>query len=118
MRSAADALAALHPGALGWPAATPASTRLGRMVSPLPIPPRSDWEVIGIGQDQWRLVAAAIGLGGNVRVGLEDNFYVSPGVMAESNGKLVEKAARMIRDQGREVASVAECRERLKLVHT
>ena len=82
------------------------------------LPPCSDWEVIGIGQDQWRLVAAAIGLGGNVRVGLEDNFYVSPGVMAESNGKLVEKAARMIRDQGREVATVEECRERLHLAHT
>ncbi|MBW1730938.1 MAG: 3-keto-5-aminohexanoate cleavage protein [Deltaproteobacteria bacterium] len=81
------------------------------------LPPNSDWEVIGISHDQWRMVAAAIALGGNVRVGLEDNFYVSPGVMARSNGDLVEKAARMIRDQGREVATVEECRERLKLRH-
>lgn len=94
----------------------PTTPNLVRMVEQLP--PRSDWEVIGISLDQWRLVAAAIGLGGNVRVGLEDNFYLSRGVMAKSNGELVEKAARMVRDQGREVATVEEARERLKLAHT
>lgn len=82
------------------------------------LPPRSDWEIIGISLDQWRLLAAAVSLGGNVRVGLEDNFYLSQGQMAASNGELVEKAARMIRDQGREVASAEECRQRLGLVHT
>jgi uncharacterized protein (DUF849 family) len=82
------------------------------------LPPQSDWEVIGISLDQWRLVAAAIGLGGNIRVGLEDNFYLSAGVMAKSNGDLVEKAARMVRDQGREVATVEECRKRLGLANT
>ena len=81
------------------------------------LPPRSDWEVIGISHDQWRMVAAAVALGGNVRVGLEDNFYLSPGIMAKSNGDLVEKAVRMIRDQGREVAGVEECRERLGIRH-
>jgi len=81
------------------------------------LPPRSDWEVIGISQDQWRMVAAAVALGGNVRVGLEDNFYIAPDVMAASNGELVEKAARMIRDQGREVATIEECRKRLGLKH-
>lgn len=81
------------------------------------LPPNSDWEVIGVSHDQWRMVAAAIALGGNVRVGLEDNFYVSPSVMAKSNGELVEKAARMVRDQGREVATIEECRERLGLKH-
>ncbi|MEW5913285.1 MAG: 3-keto-5-aminohexanoate cleavage protein [Thermodesulfobacteriota bacterium] len=82
------------------------------------LPPNSDWQVIGVSQDQWRLAATAIALGGNVRVGLEDNFYLSPGVMAKSNGELVEKAARMIRDQGREVAGVELCRQRLGLRHT
>jgi 3-keto-5-aminohexanoate cleavage enzyme len=81
------------------------------------LPPQSDWEVIGISHDQWRMVATAIALGGNVRVGLEDNFYLSPDVMAKSNGELVEKAARMIRDQNREVASVEACRKRLKVKH-
>jgi uncharacterized protein (DUF849 family) len=93
----------------------PTTANLLRMVENLP--PRSDWEVIGISHDQWRLVAAAIGIGGNVRVGLEDNFYVASGQMASSNGDLVEKAARMVRDQGRDVATVQECRERLELKH-
>ncbi|MGB9616615.1 MAG: 3-keto-5-aminohexanoate cleavage protein [Desulfomonilaceae bacterium] len=81
------------------------------------LPPGSEWEIIGISLDQWRLVAGAIALGGNVRVGLEDNFYVSKGVMAASNGDLVEKAVRMIRDQGREPATIQECRNRLGLVN-
>jgi uncharacterized protein (DUF849 family) len=81
------------------------------------LPPRSEWEIIGISLDQWRLIAGAIALGGNVRVGLEDNFYVRKGVMADSNGQLVEKAVRMIRDQGREPATVDECRNRLNLVN-
>jgi 3-keto-5-aminohexanoate cleavage enzyme len=81
------------------------------------LPPGSDWEVIGIGRDQWRLVAAACAVGGNVRVGLEDNFYLPDGTMARSNGELVERVARMVRDQGREVATVEQCRKRLELVN-
>ncbi|HOX47108.1 MAG TPA: 3-keto-5-aminohexanoate cleavage protein [Myxococcota bacterium] len=81
------------------------------------LPPGAEWEEICISHDQWRLLAAAMALGGNVRVGLEDNFYVEPGRMARSNGELVEKAARMIRDQGREVASVDELRRRLQLAN-
>lgn len=79
--------------------------------------PDSDWEVIAVSLDQWRMVAAAIALGGNIRVGLEDNFYLQAGSMAKSNGDLVEKAARMVRDQGREIATVDDCRQRLKLVN-
>lgn len=79
------------------------------------IPSDSTWEVIGISHIQWRLLAASLSLGGNIRVGLEDNFYVSPGQMAKSNGELVEKAARMSRDVGREPASVEEAREILSL---
>jgi uncharacterized protein (DUF849 family) len=93
----------------------PTTANLLRMVEQLPT--QSDWEVIGIGRDQWRLVAAAIGIGGNLRVGLEDNFYLEDGVMAKSNGDLVEKASRMVRDQGRQVADVETCRARLKLVN-
>ncbi|MDP2316747.1 MAG: 3-keto-5-aminohexanoate cleavage protein [Pseudomonadota bacterium] len=81
------------------------------------LPPDSDWEVIALSLDQWRLLAAGAAMGGNVRVGLEDNFYLSPGQMASSNGDLVAKAVRMVRDQGREVATVEQCRERLGLVH-
>jgi len=79
------------------------------------LPENSRWQVIGIGLNQWPLVAAAITMGGNVRVGLEDNFYVEQGRMAKSNGELVEKAARLCRDLGREVASIAEARSELGL---
>ena len=79
------------------------------------LPPGSHWQVIGIGLDQWRLAAAAIGLGGNIRVGLEDNFYLEAGTMASSNGDLVEKAVRLCRDQGRDAASIAEARSLLGL---
>lgn len=100
---------------LGVLGGVPPTTRsLLSMVDALP--PGAHWQVIGIGRDQWRLAAAAIGLGGNVRVGLEDNFYLPGGEMARSNGELVAQAARMVRDQGREVATADECRRRLALV--
>ncbi|HEX6347966.1 MAG TPA: 3-keto-5-aminohexanoate cleavage protein [Candidatus Dormibacteraeota bacterium] len=79
------------------------------------LPPVSHWQVIGIGLNQWSLAAAAIALGGNVRVGLEDNFYLEEGHMARSNGELVEKAVAMVREQGREPASVKEARSLLEL---
>ena len=79
------------------------------------VPPGVAWEVIGISQEQWLLVATALALGGNVRVGLEDNFYLSPGEMAQGNGPLVEKAVRMTRDIGREPATVEEARAILKV---
>src|SRR6266446_3519633 len=80
-------------------------------------PEDSTWEVIGISDEQWRMVAAALSLGGNVRVGLEDNFYLDARCteMAKSNGELVAKAVRMARDIGREPATVAEAREILSL---
>jgi 3-keto-5-aminohexanoate cleavage enzyme len=73
----------------------------------------NNWGVIGISRDQWRLVAAAASLGGNVRVGLEDNFYLPDGEMARSNGDLIARARRTVEDVGRRVASVAEARELL-----
>ena len=79
------------------------------------LPQDSNWQVIGIGLKQWPLAAAAVSMGGNVRVGLEDNFYVEEGKMAKSNGDLVAKAAGLIRELGREVASPAEARDLLGL---
>ncbi len=79
------------------------------------VPPGVAWQVIGISQEQWLLNATALALGGNIRVGLEDNFYLSPGEMAQGNGPLVEKATRMARDIGREPATVEEARAILKL---
>jgi uncharacterized protein (DUF849 family) len=74
---------------------------------------RNNWGVIGISRDQWRLVAAAAALGGNVRVGLEDNFYLPDGEMARSNGDLIARARRLVEDVGRRVATVEEARELL-----
>jgi 3-keto-5-aminohexanoate cleavage enzyme len=74
-----------------------------------------EWGVIGISRDQWMLVAAALTLGGNVRVGLEDNFYLPDGEMARSNGDLIARARRMTEDVGRRPATVAEARELLGL---
>jgi len=75
------------------------------------------WEVIGISKVQWHLLATALVLGGNIRVGLEDNFYLDAAGtrMAEGNGPLVEKAARMARDVGREPMSPQEARLSLGL---
>jgi 3-keto-5-aminohexanoate cleavage enzyme len=73
----------------------------------------NNWGVIGISRDQWMLVAAALTLGGNARVGLEDNFYLPDGTMARSNGDLVGKARQMTEDIGRRPATVAEAREML-----
>jgi 3-keto-5-aminohexanoate cleavage enzyme len=79
------------------------------------LPPGSTWKVVGISREQWSLCAAALTLGGNIRVGLEDNFYLPSGEMARSNGDLVEKAAHMVRDIGRQVATVDEARAMLSL---
>ncbi|MBV9212927.1 MAG: 3-keto-5-aminohexanoate cleavage protein [Actinobacteria bacterium] len=73
----------------------------------------NNWGVIGISREQWMLVAAALTLGGNVRVGLEDNFYLPDGEMARSNGDLIAKARQMTEDVGRRPATVAEAREML-----
>ena len=79
------------------------------------LPAGAHWQVIGIGARQWPLVAAAVTLGGNVRVGPEDNLYVAPGQLAQSNGELVARAAELVRLVGGEVASVADAREMLFL---
>jgi uncharacterized protein (DUF849 family) len=73
----------------------------------------NNWQVIGISRDQWRLVGAALALGGNVRTGLEDNLYLPSGEMAKSNGELIGKARQMAEDVGRRAATVAEAREML-----
>jgi 3-keto-5-aminohexanoate cleavage enzyme len=79
------------------------------------MPPGSEWEVIGISKCQWRMLATALVLGGNIRAGLEDNLYLPSGEMAKSNGQLIEVAARMVRDVGRKVATVEEARKILAL---
>lgn len=92
----------------------PAGTKhLVHQVDQLPVD--SHWQVIGIGQKQWRLAAAAVSMGGNLRVGLEDNLYLPNGDLAQSNGELVAKAAELVRLVGGEAASIAEARQILKM---
>jgi 3-keto-5-aminohexanoate cleavage enzyme len=73
----------------------------------------NQWQVIGISRDQWKLLGAALALGGNVRAGVEDNLYLPNGEMAKSNGELIAKARQMAEDVGRRPASVAEARQLL-----
>ena len=90
----------------------PTARNLAAMADNLPLvgPGKHHWGVIGIGRDQWMLVAAALTLGGSIRVGLEDNFYLPDGTMARSNGELIAKARQLTEDLGRRPASVAEAR--------
>jgi uncharacterized protein (DUF849 family) len=77
--------------------------------------PDTEWEVIGISHGHWRMLAAALVLGGNIRTGLEDHLYLPSGEMAQSNGQMVEVAARLCSDTGRRPATVDEARQILQL---
>jgi 3-keto-5-aminohexanoate cleavage enzyme len=90
----------------------PTPKNLAHMSEQAP-PLRHNWGVIGISREQWALIAAAAALGGNVRAGLEDNFYLPDGQMARSNGDLIAKAREIVENAGRRVATVAEARELL-----
>jgi uncharacterized protein (DUF849 family) len=92
----------------------PTARNVAHMAEQVPDVPHQ-WGVIGISRAQWTLLAAALALGGNIRVGLEDNFYLPDGEMARSNGDLVARAARMVSDAGRRLATVAEARSMLGL---
>lgn len=79
------------------------------------IPADATYTVAGVGRFEFPLAAAAIIDGGHVRVGLEDNTYISKGVLTESNAQLVEKVVRLAKEFGREIATPAEAREILGL---
>jgi uncharacterized protein (DUF849 family) len=79
------------------------------------LPKGSVWKTTPISHATWPLSAMALGMGGNVRVGLEDNFYLPSGEMVKSNGDLVSHAAKMAKDAGREIATVEETKKILGL---
>ncbi|MDQ7825738.1 MAG: 3-keto-5-aminohexanoate cleavage protein [Candidatus Eremiobacteraeota bacterium] len=79
------------------------------------VPKDCTWTVAGIGRFELPLAVMAITMGGNVRVGFEDNIYYSKGVPAESNAQLVERIVRIARECGREVATPGEARSILGL---
>jgi uncharacterized protein (DUF849 family) len=91
----------------------PASARnLATMADNMPAG-NHHWGVIGIGRDQWMLVGAALTLGGSIRVGVEDNFYLPNGTMARSNGDLIAKARQLTEELGRRPATAEEARQLL-----
>ena len=98
---------------LGIPWGAPADTNAMKAMVDM-IPSNGMWAGFGIGRLEMPMVAQAVLLGGNVRVGLEDNLYLEKGVLA-SNGQLVEKAVRIINDLGAMTLTPAETREKLKL---
>lgn len=99
---------------LGVPGCTPATVdNLCWLVNK--IPAGSTWTATGIGRYAFQLAAPAIVMGGNVRVGFEDNLYIERGVLAKSNGELVDKVVRMAKELGRGIATSDEAREILNL---
>jgi 3-keto-5-aminohexanoate cleavage enzyme len=92
----------------------PTARNLAAMADNLP-EVDAHWGVIGISRVQWTMLAAALSLGGSIRVGLEDNLYLPDGEMARSNGDLIAKARQMTVDAGRRPATVEEARALLGL---
>jgi len=75
------------------------------------IPNGATWCVAGIGRHELNMAAIAIASGGHVRVGMEDNIYLSKGVLAQSNADLVERVVNIAKNLNREIASSQEVKE-------
>ena len=94
---------------LGVPWGAPADT-LSMLAMVQALPPSAVWSGFGVGRFQFPMVAQAYLLGGHVRVGLEDNLYLSRGRLA-SNGELVERAVLIVQSLGGEIATPTEARQ-------
>lgn len=79
------------------------------------VPEGSSWQVVCIGKHQLPLSTMVLAMGGNIRVGFEDNVYYSHGVLALNNAQLVERAVRIARELGREIATPEEAREMMQM---
>jgi len=75
------------------------------------LPETATWSAFGVGKDHIAMLSTALVLGGDVRVGFEDNVYYSKGVLAKSNAQLVERAARLVGEFNRELATPGDVRE-------
>jgi uncharacterized protein (DUF849 family) len=100
---------------LGIPWGVPASSK-NMLVMKEALPPDAIWSGFAIGSDNFPMVAQSVLLGGNVRVGFEDNFYLRRGLPAQRNAQLVEKAVQILRALDREPATPTETREILGLL--
>ena len=103
----------LYQICLGIPWGSPADTNSMKAMADM-IPKEGVWAGFGIGRMEMAMAAQAVILGGNVRVGLEDNLYLKKGVFA-SNAQLVEKAVCIVEDLGAKILTPSETREKLKL---
>ena len=79
------------------------------------LPTGSTWSVAGMGRSQLTLGTIALAMGGNVRIGFEDNIYYCKGQLAQSNAELVARIARLAHELDRPVATPAQAREILQL---
>lgn len=80
------------------------------------LPDNAVWQVTSIGaRNHFRMIGAVLAMGGQVRVGMEDNIYIGPGELASSNAQIVERAVRIIREIGFEPATPDEARAMLEL---
>ena len=77
------------------------------------LPPHAIWSVLGVGRAQLPMITMGILLGGNIRVGFEDNIYLKKGVLATSNAQMVEMAANLVNQLQCEVATPNEARDML-----
>lgn len=103
----------LYQICLGIPWGAPATTDAMKAMRDM-LPANAQWAGFGISRMEMPMVAAAVLHGGHVRVGLEDNLYLSRGVLA-SNGQLVEKAIGIIEAMGARAVTPAEARDKLGL---
>ena len=103
----------LYQICLGIPWGAPATASSMKVMADM-IPSEANWAGFGIGRHQMSMAAQSVILGGNVRVGLEDNLYLEKGVFA-SNAQLVEKSSRIINDLGAKILNPQETRSKLKL---
>lgn len=79
------------------------------------IPADATYTVAGVGRYEFPLAVASIIEGGHVRVGFEDNVFLSKGILAKSNGELVAKVVRFARELGRDIATPTDARQILGL---
>lgn len=94
-------------GGAGWLKATPQNLEF--ILKKLP--PKSHWSASGVGKNQLPMIEYAIAHGGHVRTGLEDNIYLSKGVLAKGNGELVEQVLELTKKYKRRIATVEEARK-------
>lgn len=79
------------------------------------IPKNATWSALGIGKGHLPILYAALALGGNIRVGMEDNIFYAKGVLAKSNVEFIERAKRIAAEIGKEIASPDDARTLLDL---